>query len=155
MTIEAIGSMTIEAIDSRLLQGLGFSNGWAEFGPKKPPPFVPACLIATRAATGPRAIVWVSNFVAAPSSVAALAAAVEGHRHAHADEQARRRPGSTGRRTNQDAAHQVDVEVAQVLVPRSPRRVASITQRPEAGVTNISQTMQASWLKYERCCSPE
>ena len=74
MTIEAIGSTTIETIESRLLQGDGFSNGWAEFGPKKPPPLVPACLIATRAATGPRAIVWVSIFVAAPSSVVAVAA---------------------------------------------------------------------------------
>ena len=41
------------------------------------------------------------------------------------------------------------------LSPRSPLRVASITHRPAAGVTNISHTMQASWLKYERFCSPE
>ena len=57
-----------------MLQGDGFSNGWVEFGPKNPPPLVPACLIATSAATGPRAIVWVSIFVAAPSSVVAVAA---------------------------------------------------------------------------------
>src|SRR3954451_21477946 len=73
-TIDDIGSAAIETIDRRLLQGEGFSNGWAEFGPKNPPPLVPACLIATSAATGPRAIVWVSNFVAAPSTVAAVAA---------------------------------------------------------------------------------
>ena len=34
MTIEAIGMMMIEITSSRLLQGLGFSNGWAELGPK-------------------------------------------------------------------------------------------------------------------------
>ncbi len=56
MTIEAIGMMMIETTSRRLLHGLGFSNGWDEFGPKKPPPLVPSCLIETSAATGPRAI---------------------------------------------------------------------------------------------------
>src|SRR3954447_2226874 len=74
MMIDDIGKATIETRDSMLLQGDGFSNGWAEFGPKKPPPLVPDCLIATSAATGPRAIVCVSNFVAAPSRVVARAA---------------------------------------------------------------------------------
>src|SRR3954447_26333178 len=74
ITIEAIGSMTIAAIARRLLHGVGFSYGWVELGPKKPPPLVPDCLIATSAATGPRAIVWVSIFVEAPSSVVARAA---------------------------------------------------------------------------------
>jgi len=69
MMIEAIGSATIEAIDSRLLQGLGFSKGWVELGPKNPPPLVPACLIATSAATGPRGGAW-----PAPSSVVPCAA---------------------------------------------------------------------------------
>src|SRR3954470_13682183 len=74
MTSEAIGKMTIETTASRLPQGLGFSYGWAELGPKKPPPLVPDCLIATSAATGPRAIDWVSILVAAPSTVVACAA---------------------------------------------------------------------------------
>ena len=43
--------------------GVGFSNGWAEFALKNPPPFVPSCLIASWLATGPRAItaeaIWV------------------------------------------------------------------------------------------------
>src|SRR3954452_1436524 len=69
MTSEAIGSATISQIEIRLLQGDGFSKGWAELGPKYPPPLVPACLIASRAATGPRAIVCL-----APSSVVTLAA---------------------------------------------------------------------------------
>ena len=38
----------------KLLQALGFSKGCAEFAPKKPPPFVPKCLIGIIAATGPR-----------------------------------------------------------------------------------------------------
>ncbi len=35
--------------------GVAFSNGWAEFTLKKPPPFVPSCLIAIWEAAGPRA----------------------------------------------------------------------------------------------------
>ena len=34
MTIDAMGTMMIEITSSRLLQGLGFSNGCAELGPK-------------------------------------------------------------------------------------------------------------------------
>src|SRR4051812_8246176 len=74
MTIEDIGRTTIENSESMLLHGEGFSNGWVEFGPKKPPPLVPACLIATRAATGPRAMDCVSSLVAEPSRVVAAAA---------------------------------------------------------------------------------
>ena len=46
----------IETFSTTLVQAVGFSNGWAEFGPKNPPPLVPSCLTATTAATGPRAI---------------------------------------------------------------------------------------------------
>src|SRR3954466_11441270 len=69
-----IGRTMIEAISTRFVQGFGFSNGWAELGPKKPPPLVPDCLIAIRAATGPRAIVCDTIWVASPSRVVAWAA---------------------------------------------------------------------------------
>src|SRR3954452_23440982 len=74
MTSDDIGRTTIETTASRLPQGVGFSYGWVELGPKKPPPLVPDCLIATSAATGPRAIAWISILVEAPSSVVACAA---------------------------------------------------------------------------------
>ena len=41
----------------RLVNGVGFSNGWAELALKKPPPLVPSCLIASCEATGPSASV--------------------------------------------------------------------------------------------------
>ncbi len=44
---------------SRLLNGVGFSSGWAELTLKKPPPLVPSCLMATCEAAGPTAIVCV------------------------------------------------------------------------------------------------
>ena len=56
MTRTAIGSRTMQTHSTKFVHEVGFSNGWAEFGPKKPPPLVPSCLIATTAATGPRAI---------------------------------------------------------------------------------------------------
>lgn len=40
-----------------LLPAVGFSNGWAEFIPKKPPPLVPSIFIGTNAANGPTTIV--------------------------------------------------------------------------------------------------
>src|SRR5262245_23340856 len=52
----AIGSTRIAIVDTKLVQNVGFSNGWLLLGPKKPPPLVPSCLIATNAATGPRQI---------------------------------------------------------------------------------------------------
>ena len=36
----------------RLVQALGFSNGWEELALKMPPPLVPNCLIASWLATG-------------------------------------------------------------------------------------------------------
>ena len=53
----AMGTRMIEIIDSAFVQRFGFSNGCVLFGPKKPPPLVPSCLMATNAATGPRAMV--------------------------------------------------------------------------------------------------
>ena len=39
------------------MRPFGFSNGTAEFESKKPPPFVPSCLIAIWEAAGPRVMV--------------------------------------------------------------------------------------------------
>ena len=43
----------IAHVSMKLVIGLRFSNGWAELALKKPPPFVPSCLIAIWLATGP------------------------------------------------------------------------------------------------------
>ncbi|MNF00986.1 hypothetical protein D3C80_1999070 [compost metagenome] len=43
----------IDATSNRLLHAVGFSNGWAELTPKKPPPLVPSCLMAIWLAAGP------------------------------------------------------------------------------------------------------
>ena len=51
----------------KLVSGVGFSNGCAEFALKKPPPLVPSILIASCEATGPCAMVWVL-----PSTVVAV-----------------------------------------------------------------------------------
>ena len=56
--------MKIVNIDQKFVHGVGFSNGCAAFALKKPPPFVPSCLMVSWLATGPIAIVCF-----APSSV--------------------------------------------------------------------------------------
>ena len=43
------------SISTKFESGVGFSNGCAEFALKKPPPFVPSCLIAICDAAGPSA----------------------------------------------------------------------------------------------------
>ena len=54
----------MESIWTKLVSGVGFSNGWALLALKKPPPLVPSFLMASCEATGPMAIVCF-----APSSV--------------------------------------------------------------------------------------
>ncbi len=123
MTSEDIGSTTIETISIRLLQGDGFSNGWVEFGPKNPPPLVPSCLIATSAATGPRAIVWVSILVGRAVERGRLRRPLEGHRHRRCRPAATATIRASGHEDEDQAPHQVDIEVAQVLVaPQAAER---------------------------------
>ncbi len=49
--------MSSENISTKFAIAVGFSNGCAELTLKKPPPFVPSCLMMTCDAAGP-AIVW-------------------------------------------------------------------------------------------------
>ena len=51
------GMSRIASISRKFVRPFGFSNGTAEFESKKPPPFVPSCLIAIWEAAGPRVIV--------------------------------------------------------------------------------------------------
>ena len=50
------GKSIMEQSSARLVRMVGFSSGVAELAPKKPPPFVPKCLIDSSAAIGPLAI---------------------------------------------------------------------------------------------------
>ena len=47
-------------MESRLVNPVGFSKGWAELELKNPPPLVPSCLIASMKPTGPSAMVWLT-----------------------------------------------------------------------------------------------
>ena len=51
----------IAQISMKLVKPFGFSNGWAELALKKPPPFVPSCLMAIWLATGPPGIDWLAS----------------------------------------------------------------------------------------------
>ena len=51
----ANGMITMLNISMKLLNGVEFSNGWAELTLKNPPPFVPSCLMAICLAAGPPA----------------------------------------------------------------------------------------------------
>jgi len=47
-------------IERKFVRPVGFSNGVAEFWSRKPPPFVPSCLMASMKPIGPRGIVWMT-----------------------------------------------------------------------------------------------
>ena len=50
------GIAKIRDMEKKLVSGFGFSKGWAALALKKPPPFVPNCLMTSCEATGPMAI---------------------------------------------------------------------------------------------------
>jgi hypothetical protein len=52
------GIIRVRKIARMLVQPAGFSNGCAELALKKPPPFVPSCLMASCEATGPPRTSW-------------------------------------------------------------------------------------------------
>ena len=58
----------IAHVSMKLVIAFGFSKGWAELALKKPPPFVPSCLIATWLAAGPPGMDWVTSADTAGSS---------------------------------------------------------------------------------------
>ena len=57
MNTWATGISRIASTSRKFVRPFGFSNGTAELLSKKPPPFVPSCLIAICEAAGPRVMV--------------------------------------------------------------------------------------------------
>ena len=53
----AAGIRRMASISRKLLNGVGFSNGWAELTPKNPPPLLPSCLMAICDAAGPMGMI--------------------------------------------------------------------------------------------------
>ena len=104
------------SISSQFVRGVGFSNGWAEFALKKPPPLLPSSLIHSWEATGPRAMFCVAALQRGGDlgGVPRL-----GHALPHEDDRADDRDRQ---QQVEDAAGQVDPVVAQRLgaLPRQP-----------------------------------
>ena len=57
VAVSAAGISRMKRTSTKLLNALAFSNGNALLTLKKPPPFVPSCLIAIWEAAGPSASV--------------------------------------------------------------------------------------------------
>src|SRR5690242_18550639 len=67
----------IASISKKFESGVAFSNGWAEFTLKKPPPLVPSCLIAICEAAGPiGSVCWVIGVGLGAGVTAAAGAAL-------------------------------------------------------------------------------
>lgn len=138
---QAIGMMISETIWKQLVQKSAFSSGWVELGPKKPPPFVPSCLIATKAAAGPRAMVCT-----APSSVVTVAAPsklIGTPRRAMKQATIIAR----GSRTQNDARWRSRKKLPMLACPPMPRAKAASAAMPVAAETNCSHISPPSWAR--------
>ena len=120
------------------------SNGCAEFTLKKPPPFVPSCLIAIWPATGPRAIVWPNPWMPRrrDRGPEGLDDALRHEQHGH-----------DRREREQDVdgpADEVAPEVAELVASWSatnPRNSATSTAMPTAADTKFWNVSASIWLR--------
>ena len=54
VAVSEMGITRIRSCSRKLVSGVGFSNGWAEFALTMPPPLVPSSLMVSCEAIGPR-----------------------------------------------------------------------------------------------------
>ena len=146
---QAIGNSRMATDSTTLVNAVGFSKGWAELAPKKPPPLVPSCLTATKAATGPRAITCVapSRVVTdwAPSSVIGTPPTTSS-------------PAVTsaiGNRTSSEPLSRSRWKLPGRARPANPRASAASAASPVAAETNCSHINAKSWEKWLIAASPE
>ena len=147
---KAKGMRICEMTSTMLLSGVGFSKGKEELGPKKPPPFVPRCLIATWLAAGPRgmrsllALERKRGHVAGETLDDALAREDEG------DDDRERKEDV------EDAPRHVDPEIADGCGARSrhsfrraamPRMTATATDMPAAAERKFCTARPTAWEK--------
>ena len=130
---QAIGIRMIETVARMFVQKVGFSNGCVQFGPKKPPPFVPSCLMVRNAATGPRAIDLFDAFQRRRVRRA-------GQRHGHSAQDHERWPqrarAAAAPETWRAARSRKKLPIS--LRPASPRAIAASAAMPVAAETNCS-----------------
>ena len=131
----------IATISNAFDQKVGFSSGWVELGPKKPPPLVPSCLIATKAAAGPRAMVC-----ATPSSVVTCAApcSVIGTPLSAITAAMIIASGSS---TKNEARCKSTKKLPMVGFPPMPRASAARAAMPVAAETNWSHISPPIWAR--------
>ena len=142
----AAGMATMAPMASRFVIGLGFSKGWAELAPKKPPPFSPSCLIASKPATGPRPRIWV-----APSRVITLTGPP---RVMGTPLISRIKPNPRLRGSSTRVSERIrSLWKLPRGRPQMPRIKAKPTARPVAAEVNIRNCRAPSWARSPRLCS--
>ena len=130
---------------------MGFSKVVAELAFKKPPPFVPSCLIASMKAIGARAMVCVTPLstlwmVAGPARVWTPPSAtkiIPATKAIGARTYMRQRVRSTQK-----------FPMVGELRRENPRTNAMAATIPTAGVTNCCTVREPIWEKYDMVVSP-
>ena len=141
----------IRNISKRLLNGVGFSYGCAEFALKKPPPFVPSSLIASWEAMGPCGIFWT-----APSSVVTVSVALK-FWMTPCDIRTTAPARLMGRRTHSVARTRSDQKFPIPLLSTraTPRTKAIAIAMPVAAEAKLWTARPAIWVKSDIVDSPE
>ena len=139
-------------ISTQFVHAVGFSNGWAEFALKNPPPLVPSSLMASWLATGPPGIVccppasvlttWVcrSKFWMVPPTIRMTAPTME--------------IGSRIRRVPRTRSTQ-KLPSSPVLRRARPRMKAIATAMPTAADTKFCTARPAICTRWPCVDSPE
>ena len=140
------------SISSKLVSGVGFSNGWAELALKKPPPLVPSSLIASWEAIGPREIVcW------RPASVVHVGGPVARLGHALPDEDERADEGDRQQDVERRRAsgRPRSCRSSSTLRRTMPRISAIAMAMPTAADTKFWTARPSAWVRWAIVVSPE
>ena len=152
MYVSADGITKIANIDQKLVHGVGFSNGCAAFALKKPPPFVPSCLIALLARHRPH-----RDRLLRALERRDLEVRREVLDHALLHEQQREHERERQQHVER-AAHEVDPEVADAsradAARAMPRTNATATAMPTAADTKLWNASCVICEKYDIVVSP-
>ena len=135
----------------KLVPGVGFSYGCAEFALKNPPPLVPSSLIASCEATGPWAI-----FCSAPSTVLTTTSA---WKFCTTPRETKKRAARNekGRSTQRIARVQSDQKLPMPFAfsRATPRITATAMAMPVAADRKLCRARPAIWVKCDIVDSPE
>lgn len=153
--VRANGMTSSRKISKRLVNGVGFSNGWAELALKMPPPFVPTSLMASVEATAPPFHCWAPPMLCPlknwPTSW--MPEKFWMTPHATSTIAATNASGSRMRVTPRTMSDQ-KLPSSPERERAKPRTSATATAMPTAAETKFCTASPPTWTTWPMACSP-